>query len=290
MFPKKLSKRNKRGVVVLLCILAVITMTPRIMMWTQPEDPIIVSVEELNNGVSDIEYKYQKAAKQKNRKSAKFKRPASKFNPNDYQLSDWMKLGLSEKQAAVIIRFSKRGIHSNEQLKQIYVIHEDLFHLIKDSTYYPEGQKWQQKQAYETAPVQKQAHTKTDLNHATHEELLELPGIGEFYAKKIIEYREKLGGYISEQQLLELWKFDEEKFNKLKNRVFVDRNGVKQINVNTCTAEELSKHPYISWNVANSIVKMRGKSQKYTNFDQLLQSELISVELLEKIKPYLTLD
>ena len=63
-----------------------------------------------------------------------------------------------------------------------------------------------------------------------------------------------------------------------------------KLNINTATAEELKVHPYITWNVANSIVKMRVKIQKYTNFDALLESELIDKELLGKIRPYLVIE
>lgn len=128
------------------------------------------------------------------------------------------------------------------------------------------------------------------MNTASAEELIALPGIGTFYANKIVEYREKLGGYHQKEQLLELWKFDVEKLNKISSDISIDNKRIQHININTATTEELAKHPYISWNVANSIVKMRLKTQKYTNFDALLESELIDKELLGKIKPYLAIE
>jgi len=262
-------------------------MAPRFLLWMKPKQSIVFSSEEIEEHIAQIESKSQQRKQEFNqkKKKSKFKRPRAKFDPNQYTLQEWMAIGLSEKQANVILNFAKRGIYSNEQLQQIFVINDELFELIKDSTYYPKRQ-------FNETKVEQKITTKRliNLNKANEEELKSLPGIGDFYAKKIVEYRDKLGGFISESQLLEIWKFDEEKLAKIKNRIEINQQEIKRININQATAEELAKHPYIKWNVANSIVKMRTKTQKYSNFDQLLESDLISEELLEKIKPYLRLD
>ena len=269
----------------MIIVLTIITMFPRAYGWIIPQKPLIVSVEELNQGVEAIEEKsFRKEAS--NKRKSRYHVPKQKFNPNDYQLADWVKLGLSEKQANVILKFSKRSIKNNEQLQQIFVIDDELFQLIKDSTFYPQQKEW----ISERKSEDKKEPIVLDLNFATIEELEKLPGIGDFYAKQIVEYREKLGGYISKKQLLELWKFDEEKLNKINLQLLLNASNVKQLNINICTAEELAKHPYIKWKIANSIVKMRSKHQKYSHFEQLLESELIDKEWLEKVKPYLTLN
>lgn len=284
-FPEKISKRNKRGIFVLISLIAVIVMFPRAYGWYIGSEPITVSVEELDRGVSELESKKISYTQNKQKKK-KYNSPTSKFNPNEYTHENWMSLGLSEKQADVVLKFTKRGIYSNDQLKQIFVIDEALFELIKDSTFYPERKEWKNeagKDAY-------QPKHKINVNTATEEELQKLYGIGEYFSKKIIEYREKLGGYISKEQLLEIYNFDEDKLENISNRIIIETDDVNKININTCLPEELAKHPYIRWKVANSIVKMRAKYQKYTDINQLLESELIDKALLEKIKPYLTLE
>ena len=160
--------------------------------------------------------------------------------------------------------------------------------LLKDSTYYPEKPKSTYRTNEYNPPIKT---TKlVDINQATQEDFESLKGIGPFYAKKIVEYREQLGGYISEQQLLEIWKFDQEKLTSIKPSITITSAKLKKININSATAEELKAHPYITWNVANSIVKMRAKFNKYSNFEQLLESELINKQLLDKLQPYLSLE
>jgi len=286
MIKPKISKRNQRGVIVLLCLLTCIIIAPRFYRWVFPKEAIRVDVKELELAVANIEQKQRSSKQQKSSRKSKYSVPSSKFNPNEYLVSDWMALGLSEKQANVILKFTTRGIYSNEQLKQIFVIDDTFFELIKDSTYYPTKTAFV-KDDYKSK--EKAEVVMVDINTASVEELVKLPGIGEFYAKKIIEYREKLGGYHTAEQLLELWKFDQEKLDKLNGKISIKSTDVVKLNVNTATAEEFAKHPYISWNVANSIVKMRAKFEKYTDLNQLLQSELISKELLAKLRPYLFL-
>jgi competence protein ComEA len=286
---KNISKRKERGIIALVLIIVVITFLPRLLDYWFPSERLEVDFESVNTLVAEIDAKKTTNLKGKSYvKKKRFKAPPSSFNPNDYTLEEWMNLGLSEKQANVILKFSKYGIKDNEQLKQIFVIDDELFQLIKDSTFYPEKQ-------YANA-VQNKAQFKNkakkellNLNTATIEELVELPGIGDYSAKKIVEYRTKLGGFVQVDQLLEIHNFPTENIEKFRHLIVTPANSIQRINVNTCTYKELVKHPYVTKNVANSIVKIRAKYQKYSNFDQLLESELISQELLNKLKPYLTL-
>lgn len=286
-----LSKRNQRGVWVLLIILFIVVISPRILQLTKNESSWTLTEHELEVSMNSIDenVKFQKKKySTKFSKSSKYKVPPKSFDPNLYSLNDWVKLGVSEKQANVILKFTKRGIYSNEELKQIFVLPEKLYELLKDSTFYPE-----RKVNFKSGDDQKYIKPVfeiVNINTASQTELEKLNGIGPFYAKKIIEYRTQLGGFINKDQLLEIWKFDAEKFDKIKNDIEISSSSsIVKLNINTATAEELKAHPYISWNVANSIVKMRNKFQKYSNFEQLLESELIDKELLKKIQPYLTL-
>lgn len=281
-----ISKRNRRGVLILGTILLVIIFSPRILTGYFQDVSLDYTIEELD----EVEKQIQDSKTSRKKKYSKKKRerytiPQAAFDPNEYALSDWTKLGLSEKQANVVIRFTQHGIYSNEELKKIFVISDELFGLIKDSTFYPVRPK--KKSTFSTT-VNRRSEKIVQLNVATQDELIELSGIGDYYAKKIIEYREKLGGFHSQEQLLELWKFTPEKLAKIKDQLLVSGE-LQKININQASYEELVKHPYVSSKVANSIVKMRSQRDGYENLEDLLDSKLIDRELFNKLEPYIKL-
>lgn len=281
-----ISKRNRRGVLILGAILLVIIYSPRILAGYFQGNSLEYTVEELDEVEKQIlDSKTSRKKKYSKKKKERFSVPEAAFDPNEYVLSDWIQLGLSEKQANVVIRFTQHGIYSNDELKKIFVIPDELFGLIKDSTFYPARP---QKKSVFTPEAPRNSEKLVQLNMATQDELIELNGIGDYYAKKIIEYREKLGGFHSQEQLLELWKFTPEKLVKITDQIVVSGD-LQKININQASYEELVKHPYVSSKVANSIVKMRSQRDGYKNLEDILDSKLIDRELFNKLEPYIKL-
>jgi DNA uptake protein ComE-like DNA-binding protein len=224
----------------------------------------------------------------------KLKRPPARFDPNSYSAEEWMQLGLSQKQTEVVLKFTKRGIYSNEDLQKIFVIPEALFLLIKDSTVYPLRPKYSNEIKDETKafPNKDTDRNKTilvELNTADQTELESIPGVGQFFAKMILKKRTELGGFASKDQLLEVYKMDKEKLDAIEKYVRVNPDIIIPLNINTASFEELYKHPYINSKVANSIVKMREQKGGYKSVDELKESLLIDRELFLKLKPYVYL-
>ena len=258
--------------------------------YCQPKEEI--SIESFPSKKWESEHKrytkfeYSKSD-YKNNKS-KFSKPNHKFDPNLYTKENWMSLGLSEKQASVVLKFTKRKIYSNEDLKKIFVISDELYFLIKDSTIYPikeNGQLTNEKN-YFVGPVKIEL---LELNSANEEDLINLKGIGSFFAKQIIKKRNELRGFSSKEQLLEVWKMDQEKYDLLLGQVEINPELINKISLNSITIEELKVHPYIRWNIANSIIKMRVQKNGFTNINDIKESVLIDEELFKKLKPYLSL-
>ena len=279
------SKRNRRGLFLLLLLGILVAYMPRILIGYAGEEELEISFEEIVRLEEEIkEHQAIKKVKKKKIREEKFLTPKQAFNPNDYSKKDWMKLGLSEKQAAVVCRFSQRGLSSNEDLENIFVLPKELFNKIKDSTFYPELK--QEKPVFEKKVIE-----SVELNSVTREALIDLPGIGAFYADKIISYRENLGGYVSIEQLREIWKFEEYvHLEHLEQFLTVDSRIIERLDLNNSTFEQLKNHPYISYSVANSIVKMRKAHGDYYDLEELLESKLIDRELFEKIRTYLKVE
>ena len=196
-----------------------------------------------------------------------------------------MNLGLSEKQVAVLLKFTKNGIRSNEDLKRIFVISDELYALIKDSTYYPERPKTE----YTPKVIEEKKILKLEINSASVEDLENLKGIGPFFAKQIIKYRDRLGGFASKEQILEVWKMTIETYDKLIPQIEIDKSKIRKLKINEVTPEELKNHPYLNWSQINSIVKMRMQRTKFNAIDEIQESKLIDAETFEKLIPYLSL-
>lgn len=281
------SLQTKKGVVGLILILIVFTYVPRILMSFK-DNSFTVASSEIQKFKSDVKEKSQKLKGLKYTKHKnKYAKPPKSFDPNNYNLEDWMALGLSEKQANVILKFTKYGIKSDEELSNIFVISPELFSLIKDSTYYtPKAYP-----VFENNITFKKEKQKiiVDLNSANQDVLETIPGIGPYFAKKIIAFRDKLGGFHSKDQLLEINKMTADKIASIQDFIKVDLELIKLININEATIEDLSKHPYISWNIANAMVKYREQHGKYNTLSDILKTRIIDNELLLKLKPYLSL-
>ena len=125
--------------------------------------------------------------------------------------------------------------------------------------------------------------------HLDSARLVALPGIGPFYAKMVMKYEKALGGFHAKEQLLEVYKMNEEVYEILCKHLNFNQPNIRKISINQATKEELAKHPYIDNWQANSIIKMRKQLGGFQSLRELLDSHLINTETFEKILPYVSL-
>lgn len=285
---EKISPKTMRGGLIFVLLLVIIFLLPNFIRLLNKDSEISI---EQSNSYKRERLKLEREGKSNysfNPKKKQYKIPPAKFNPNDYTLEDWMNLGLSEKQSLVVLKFTRYGIRSNDDLKKIFVIDEKLFALIKDSTFYPSVEKTTDFNVTDTKfEKQMEDFVLVNLNSATEEELDKVPGIGAYYAKSIIRNRDRLGGFYELKQLLELSKISEEQLAQWSPHFILEKSGIRKINVNSATVNELSAHPYITWNIANSLVKLREQHGPYKQIEDIKRSALIDSELYNKLKNYL---
>lgn len=280
------SKSTKRGIFLFSALLLAIFVMPDLIQYFRPKPEI--SIEQWSTTERQVTEKLNRESGfnyHKNRKKKHYSRPLSKFDPNDYGLEDWMALGLSEKQSAIVLKFTSRKIYSNEELKRIFVIPDELFALIKDSTVYPERTKNFDKR---TEYKLEQKLIVVAINRASLDDLLQARDITMFDAKQIIRTRDNFGGFYSLSQLSEVWQATPEKIAVWEKYIQIDSENIRTININTASIKELSYHPYISWNLANSLVKLRSQNGFYKEVHEIKKSVLMTDELYEKLKHYLT--
>jgi DNA uptake protein ComE-like DNA-binding protein len=281
--PFYVSPRNRKGVILFFLICLTVIFLPRMIRSFDNQLKITISKSK----IADFEkrrkeyYKKKSFYKSKNRYTI----PALRFDPNNYEKADWLKLGLSEKQVNVVMKFTQKGLYSNDDLKKIFVIPDQLFHLIKDSTYYPDTP------SHKKIDIEKKVIVpyEINLNTATESDLLAIKGLGAYYAKAILKYKNELGGYVRKSQLMEIFKMNCESYEKIIPHLQINPAEIRLLNINDATVEELNAHPYLNWSQANSIIKMRFQKNGFRSLHELKQSHLINEETFEKLLPYLSL-
>ena len=179
------------------------------------------------------------------------------FNPNTVSVEDLKRLGFSEKQAQSIDHFRQKGGRFNRP------IDFSKSFVVADSVY-------KRLEPYIDIP-------KLDLNRADSTALLALPGIGPFFAGKIVAHREQLGGYSYPEQLMEIWRFDQEKYDGLKDLIICSEP--EPYPLWTLPEAELARHPYISKAEAHGIVLYRKHNPpEACTLDGLKKAGVLSVE------------
>lgn len=133
-------------------------------------------------------------------------------------------------------------------------------------------------------PVKMAPTERLALNTADTTSLKKVPGIGSYFAKKLVDYREKLGGFVCLDQLLEIKNFPESALQYLT----IPDGGIRKININKADFKQLAAHPYIGYSRTKVIVDYRRLKGKITSLSQLSLLKGFSAAEIEKIEPYIT--
>lgn len=213
------------------------------------------------------------------------KRELFVFDPNTISAAEWMKLGLSKGQASSVMRFREKGgqFKVRDDVKKLFVVTPELYEEWKPFIALPDELPKKESVVVNTAPK------IVDINRSDSTDLVKLPGIGPVLAKRMIAYREKLGGYSNKQQLLEVYGIEQDVWTGFENRITVDTNRITKISINTAHVSDFKKHPYFTPAVAQGIVNYRKQHGPFTTIAGIKGCLLVNEELYRKIVPYLTL-
>lgn len=132
--------------------------------------------------------------------------------------------------------------------------------------------------------------TVVELNSADTTILKKVPGIGSTFARRIVKYRELLGGYVSVQQLTEVYGMDEERYESLKPWFIADSTFIRKLNVNQAPIRELYRHPYIDSQQARAINQLRRQKGRLTGWENLRLLEEFSESDRERLSHYLSFE
>ena len=220
------------------------------------------------------------------------------FDPNTLSEAGWKKLGLKEKTIRTIQNYLSKGglFYKPEDLKKIYGLrqteYERLFPFVRIELLSSNNTKefTAKKNTAEFQPEKKHfaGFSIIDINSADTSAFISLPGIGSKLAARIVNFREKLGGFYSIDQVAETYGLPDSTFKKIKQYLKLDNLSVKKININTATVDELKAHPYIKYSIANPIVAYRNEHGSFSTVEDVKKVMVVTEEIYRKIAPYLT--
>lgn len=165
------------------------------------------------------------------------KRESFRFDPNTVSVEDLQRLGFSEKQAQSIDNYRQKGgeFRRKEDFAKSYVVADSVYKRLERFIDIP----------------------RLDINKADSAAFDALPGIGPYFAAKMVSYREELGGYSSTEQLLEIYNFSEERYERLKDLI-VCSTPPRPLRLWTLPEDSLRLHPHIRYrSVAHGIALYR---------------------------------
>ena len=218
------------------------------------------------------------------------------FDPNKQSSEQWLKLGLSRKQIAVIHNYEAKGgkFYTKGDLKKIYSISAEQFKklepyvrinvaALKGSAYPAASELKKLKE-----PISRNL-VLIELNSADSTQLENVSGIGSVLASRIIRFRNRLGGFYSTTQLKEVYGIDSVKYEYIKRNFIVDRELIEKVDLNTVTFELLRRHPYLSYKQMNAIIQFRKQHGFFKSIDDLRKITILNEEIIRKIEPYIVL-
>ena len=217
------------------------------------------------------------------------------FNPNTITEEEWLQMGLTDRQVRNIMNYKAKGgkFYSKNDLGKLYTISEEEYAQLEPFIVLPEvarGKNTNTKATSQSgvstgsttattasaAPAEKKAIPIVDLNTVDSTTLVELPQIGPYTAVRIIEFREKLGGFIDKEQLHDVKGMDDARFAAIQPYTKLDAVEIRKVDVNRADFKTLVHHPYLSYEQVKRIFNQREKRGMIKNWAQL--EELLKEE------------
>jgi DNA uptake protein ComE-like DNA-binding protein len=215
------------------------------------------------------------------------------FDPNTADSISFVKLGLKSYIISNILKYRAKGAKftTKESFSKIYGITDEKFNELESYIQIAKSVEENSDSAKNTQ-IKKEIPKEiiAELNTADSTLLMKIKGIGRFYAKGIIILRNSLGGYVSVDQLREVYGMKEENFVQIRKSFTVNPELIKRIDINTASVSRLKNHPYLNFYQAKEIYELRRNKGKLTDINELQILENMDESDLKKIAPYLSFE
>ncbi len=202
------------------------------------------------------------------------------IDPNKTSYDSMVAGGFRKDIARRIINYREKGgqFKYSEDLKKIYGLNEKMYEDLKPQIALP----------IRSTDKKKLQKSYLNINLVKVVDIINMTGLEGALSGRVIRYRELLGGYVSENQFNEVYGLTEDQANRLKSYFYISRNFVpRRVNINLGSWKDLSRHPYISNDLANAIVRYREINGSIKGIEELSAFSLVDKALRKKLFPYL---
>jgi DNA uptake protein ComE-like DNA-binding protein len=235
------------------------------------------------------------------------------FDPNTADEQTWKAMGIPARTVGTIQRYIERGgrFRAPDDLRKIYGLTEQQYRTLRSwiriapppdkrssdaDRFAGRGQESATNLRYasgSTAAFRNVAahRARLDINTADSADWESLPGIGPTLARRIVRYRDALGGFHAVEQVAETFGLPDSVFQLVQGRLSAGPgHAVEPIRLNTADVAELSAHPYISRKLAGLITAYRTRHGPFSTPEDLMAIPLVNDSLLNRLRPYLSLN
>ncbi len=282
------TKQQRSGIFFLLLVIVALLLSYVLLRWNS---------ESTGNSSFTVDKQLQRqfdSLKMASKKEEK--RQLKPFNPNFISDFKGYTLGMSPEEIDRLHTFrgEDRYVRSVQEFQSVTQVSDALLQQISPFFRFPEWGSSETKSvsfrnANKDNNVVDEDVVVRDLNTAIASDLEDINGIGPVLSKRIVKFRDRLGGFLVNEQLYDVYGLEPLVVERAL-RVFqvLDPPEIQKININTASVSALADLVYISYDLANNIVDYRESNGTYRSFDDLFNVEGFPVNKIDRIALYLS--
>lgn len=281
----KFSKQQRKGIFLLLFVIIALQMVYFFVDFSIKETPDVEKQKWLSFQTEIESLKQQKQ---------NYVPKVYPFNPNFITDFKGYKLGMSVQEIDRLLEFRKtnRYVNSTKEFQEVTQVSDSLLKIISPYFKFPDWVNNKKSKSFvshtKLSFEKKERIVIQDINQATQEDLIRVYGIGPALSERILKQKEKLGAFMSMEQMEDVWGLSPEVIENL-NKYFKVTSvpGIKKIEINNASIKELMQFPYFKYALAKEIVTYRSMNGGINNFEDLIKIKGFPVEKVKIIALYL---